>query len=194
MLHQEEVFKAVKCDFLVSLYLMNHLTKIIKTADEAEDALRLYAETDRAAFLPGFFKATPGGYGEGDQFLGVRVPLQRKVAGMAWPFMGMDELSKLLQSPYHECRLTGLFILVKKFEKSSDEDEKKILVDFYLNHPHDLIHKASGWMIREVGKRDFQVSYDFLKKHYQNMPRTMLRYAIEQYPGKLRQKFLKGEL
>ncbi len=244
---------------------MNHPTKIIKTANEAEEALRLNAEAERAAFLPGFFKAMPGGYGEGDLFLGVRVPLQRKVAGIAWKNMDRQELIKLLRSPYHECRLTALFILVRQFEKVATESERESLVgcylnhlDFvnnwdlvdssayqllgaylynkdrsllyelagsghlwrqrvamiatyylikkhvfgdtlrlsvlYLNHPHDLIHKASGWMIREVGKRDFQASYDFLKKHYQNMPRTMLRYAIEKYPGELRKKFLKGEL
>ncbi|MCR3921235.1 MAG: DNA alkylation repair protein, partial [Firmicutes bacterium] len=68
------------------------------------------------------------------------------------------------------------------------------LAEILMTHPHDLIHKAVGWMLREVGKRDFQLEYDFLLEYYQRMPRTMLRYAIEKFPPELRQQFLKGML
>ena len=63
-----------------------------------------------------------------------------------------------------------------------------------LNHPHDLIHKAVGWMLREVGNVDFDTEYRFLEAHYRTMPRTMLRYAIEKFDEELRQRFLKGTI
>lgn len=61
-----------------------------------------------------------------------------------------------------------------------------------LTHKHDLIHKAVGWMLREIGNRDFEVEFNLLKNHYRQMPRTMLRYAIEKFEEELRQQFLKG--
>ena len=225
--------------------------------------LKGYIDDEKAAFLPRFFKAFKGGYGEGDQFLGIVVPLQRKVARKYYKKISLEEIESLLKEPVHEYRLTALLMLVNKFEKATDEPERKAIVDTYLNnlesvnnwdlvdlsapnilgaflfdkdksilykmartpdlwkqriailstfyfikqgryddtlkiteilltHVHDLIQKAVGWMLREIGKRDFRVEYDFLKLNYRIMPRTMLRYAIERFESELRQKFLKG--
>lgn len=215
--------------------------------------------------LARFFQAYPGGYGEGDTFLGVKVPHQREVARKYYKAISLEEIALLLNENIHEHRLTALFMLVLKYQKSKKEEEQKAIVDTYLenitgvnnwdlvdsscyfilgpwlmerdkkllydfatsgqlwlqriamittlhfirnrhfddalrlaeillNHPHDLIHKAVGWMLREIGNRDYTVEYRFLLKHYRQMPRTMLRYAIEKFDEPVRQKFLKGEL
>jgi 3-methyladenine DNA glycosylase AlkD len=233
--------------------------------EQIELALKEKSIPEKAAFFPKFFKAFPGGYGEGDLFLGVKVPDQRKIAKQFFKEISLEELSELVKNPYHEMRLTGLLALVYRYEKCKVADEKKELVDFYLahldfinnwdlvdtschpilgayylkreknlfyelansghlwrqraamissyhwikrgdfmdalalaeqlkNHPHDLMHKAVGWMLREIGNQDFDVEMGFLKKHYQSMPRTALRYAIEKFPEDLRQDFLKGRI
>ncbi|NLZ38679.1 MAG: DNA alkylation repair protein [Firmicutes bacterium] len=230
-----------------------------------KENLKFYANAEKAEFLPRFFQAFPGGYGEGDRFLGVSVPDQRRVAKKYFQKLSLSEIIKLLQEPIHEYRQTALFMLVYRFEKAKDETEKEQIVALYLqntayinnwdlvdssaykilgayllhrekdilyllarsnnlweqrmaiiatfafikagfysdtlqlaeillDHPHDLIHKAVGWMLREVGKRDLQLEHEFLRRHYQKMPRTMLRYAIEKFPAALRQKFLQGKV
>lgn len=214
-----------------------------------KDLLKL-ANPEKAKNYSRFFQTHPGGYAEGDLFLGVIVPEQRKLA-KKYSGIGLDELGELIASKFHEHRLTALFILVLKFKKS----DKKELVDFYLkniefinnwdlvdssapyilgqwflnrdktkiyqlvkssnfwerriailscfwfirerkfddalrisemlvNDKEDLIHKAVGWMLREIGKRNKGVEEEFLSKYYLKMPRTMLRYAIEKFPDK----------
>jgi len=233
-----------------SLKIGDELAKVINTKKSVAD-------------LEKFFQVFPGGYGNGDCFIGVSVPNQRKVAKLLYAQVEMDELQRELQSPFHEHRLTALFILVKKFEKAKTQPEKAEIAELYLsnlsgvnnwdlvdssapyilgpylyhsgkndllyhlaksdnlwkqrvaiiscfyhirqlefvhpitiaemllNHKHDLIQKAVGWMVREIGNRDLLTEITFLEKHADTMPRTMLRYAIEKFPEELRQQFLR---
>lgn len=80
------------------------------------------------------------------------------------------------------------------FISQNDFSETLFISKLLMKDKHDLIHKAVGWMLREVGKKDLAVLEKFLKKHYKNMPRTMLRYAIERFPEEKRQRYLKGEI
>ena len=230
--------------------------------DQIIEGLKQKAIPEKAAFFPRFFKSGKGEYGEGDQFLGVTVPEQRKIVKQYWKSLSIEELDDLIKNPYHEVRLTSVLILVLKYQKANYEAEKKFLVDFYLrnrswvnnwdlvdssahlilgdflffkdrkilfdlaksgklwdqriaimstfgfikkndfvdtikiaeillHHPHDLIHKAVGWMIREIGNRDYETARQFLIKHYKTMPRTMLRYAIEKFDPEARGFFMK---
>jgi 3-methyladenine DNA glycosylase AlkD len=217
----------------------------------------------KARDLERFFKCGKGEYGEGDVFLGIMVPDQRKIAKKHYKEASLDDVQKLLKNKYHECRLTALLILVHKFEKANKKEQKRMynfylknlryinnwdLVDvttpkivgvYILENPekkgtllalaqsqnlwkrrvailatfafiknerydealriakilvddeHDLIHKSVGWMLREVGNRNRRVEEKFLKKHYKTMPRTMLRYAIEKFPERKRQYYMK---
>ena len=222
------------------------------------------ADPVKAKNLMRFFKTGKGEYGEGDIFLGIVVPEQRKIA-KEFVNIPISDVSELIDSKIHEKRLIGLLILMEKLKKS-DEKEKKEIFDLYLkkvaqykinnwdlvdlsaprivgnylidknrdilyklakssnlwekrisivatfafiskkdfddalkvaeillNDKHDLIHKAVGWMLREVGKRDKKVLEEFLKKHCLQMPRTMLRYSIEKFPEEERKRWLKGE-
>jgi 3-methyladenine DNA glycosylase AlkD len=216
---------------------------------------------EHAAVLQRFFKTGPGEYGEGDVFIGIKVPTLRKIS-KGFYHLTLDELNVLLKSPIHEERLTSLFILVKKFEKGNQKERKNIfkfyikntkkinnwdlvdlsapnivgeyltakdhdllfklassknlwerriaimatfqfikskqfdttfrIAEMLLDDKHDLIHKAVGWMLREIGKRDLAAEENFLLKFYKKMPRTMLRYAIEKFPEKKRLAYLKG--
>ena len=216
-----------------------------------------------AEILQWFFKTGKGEYGEGDKFLGIRVPKTREIA-KKYKKLTPEEINKALKSKYHEERLCALLILVEKYSRTS-EDEKERIVKFYLANTkyinnwdlvdltapkilgkhllnrnrniltklsrsenlwerrisvistfefirnkdfsdtlkiskillkdeQDLIHKAVGWMLREIGKRDLATEEGFLLKHYKKMPRTMLRYAIEKFPEKKRLAYLEGRI
>ncbi len=234
-----------------------------QTAGEVVKELKKHANAEKAEFFPRFFRTGPGEYGEGDTFLGVIVPDQRKIA-KRYQALPLQEIAKLLENRIHECRLTGVFILVGQFEKSKCEETRKAIYDFYISktdrinnwdlvdsschkimgpylkdrsrkklfqfakaknhlwknriaivttyyfirrddlettielaeillpHPHDLIHKAVGWMLRELGKQNEPMLMLFLKQYSSEMPRTMLRYAIEKFPAAKRKKLLAG--
>lgn len=237
----------------------------MKCLKEIKEELHRQSNPEKAVFLAKYMQAFPGGYGEGDRFIGLTVPNLRKVAKKYYRVIALDEAEQLFAEAIHEYRLTALFILVLKSAKAKAAEEKRTIVDVYLrntrfinnwdlvdcsadkilgpyfleqnkdllyqflqsgdlwkqriavmttfhfirnnlfadtlamaalllNHPHDLIHKAVGWMLREIGKRDLQVELDFLNIHYRQMPRTMLRYAIEKFDESLRQQYLKGQV
>ena len=223
-----------------------------------------------------FFKTGPGEYGEGDEFLGLKVPQTREVLKLTGSDLPIDEVPQLLMSRWHEVRLCGLLIMVARFEKlatkrlvnneqaidsrdgivriylqyaeqASNWDlvdlsapkilghwlllptrlgDKRTIVDelaastnlwrqrmsmvctwktsqqgdpswclryaeWHLHHPHDLMHKAVGWMLREMGKRcSMDLLRQFLEQHVHEMPRTALRYAIEKMPPDERRHWL----
>lgn len=223
-----------------------------------EDIQRL-RNPEKAKILSGFFKTGKGQYGEGDIFLGISVPEQRKIA-KKYSDLPLKDLHKLLSNRIHEYRLIALLILIGRY-RSADETEKRNIFNLYLKNTqyinnwdlvdlsapniigdyllkrdrsilyrlaqsenlwerriavistfafikadqfddtflvselllhdrHDLIHKAAGWMLREIGKRDQQKEEIFLRKYAAVMPRTMLRYAVERFDSKKRLSYL----
>ena len=232
---------------------------------ELELRIQKSANDSKSKILQRFFKTGKGEYGEGDIFLGIIVPEQRKIA-KEFCNLNNDELEKLLDSEIHEKRLIALLILINKFKKA-DEKIKKEIFDLYLKKAnenrinnwdlvdlsapniigkylldknkeilyklanslnlwekrisiistfefirnqqfedslkisrillkdeHDLIHKSVGWMLREIGKRNQKILENFLKERYGEMPRTMLRYAIEKFDEEKRKEYLNGEM
>ncbi|MDA3890208.1 MAG: DNA alkylation repair protein [Salinivirgaceae bacterium] len=102
-----------------------------------------------------------------------------------------DVLLKLANSSYLWDNRIAIIATFYHIRKNSFNLTLQI-AEVLLTHQHDIIHKAVGWMLREIGNRNQQVELDFLKIHYKNMPRTMLRYAIEKFDKTLRQEILKG--
>lgn len=234
----------------------------MQTAVQAREALEELENGYQADQLGWFFKTGPGEYGEGDKFLGLKVPQTREVSKR---FHGLthDEIQILVDDEFHEVRQLGLFILVLQFKKAKTLNARKEIFDFYmeiakqgrvnnwdlvdatapyigaylvetnntellgeladsddlwlnrmsvlftfafiragiieptlwmaeyhLDHKHDLMHKAAGWMLRELGKVHHKALVSFLEQHATQMPRTMLRYAIEKFPEGQRKAWL----
>lgn len=245
------------------------------TANDITEALLALEDKAQREVLLRFFKTGKGEYGEGDRFLGIRVPEVRLVAKTAVG-LSLEEVPTLLRSPWHEVRLCGLLILTYQMERLCkprllhdpqaieardaivalylqyadcannwdlvDLSAPKIIGNWLLvptrlgdktevldaladspvlwrqriamvstwkttqqgdptyalryaerllHHPHDLMHKAVGWMLREVGKRGHKDLLEaFLEEHAATMPRTTLRYAIERLPETERQEWM----
>lgn len=239
------------------------MVRDINLLKSARAALREEADESKAEFLQRYFKTGPGEYGEGDRFIGVRVPVTRGIA-KRYRELSLGDTLILLKSEIHEERFLALVILTEKYRRGAVDEQAEIYRE-YLRHSNfinnwdlvdmsadkivgaylenrsraplyaltrseqlwerriaimatfhyirngefdetlkiagmlladseDLIHKAVGWMLREVGKRDRNVEEYFLKKHYRQMPRTMLRYALEKFPEDLRRQYLAGTI
>ncbi|RPJ16873.1 MAG: DNA alkylation repair protein [Desulfobacteraceae bacterium] len=233
----------------------SHTNKIMKR-------LRELSDRDIAAHSQRFFKTGKGEYGEGDRFLGIRVPVIRKCV-REYREISLEETIEILRSPFHEARLLAVLMLVEMYASAKTDTARNDVYNAYLGNAEfinswdivdssaehivgahlfagkrdpvyglirskslwerrigiistfhfikrndfkdtlecakllrddkeDLIHKAVGWMLREVGKRDQSSEERFLIKHYRLMPRTMLRYAIEKFPEKERLTYLHG--
>lgn len=106
---------------------------------------------------------------------------------------GRQPLRKLAKSASMWERRISI-IATSWFIRNDEFDETLRIAKILLHDEHDLIHKAVGWMLREVGKRNLAAEEAFLKQHYKSMPRTMLRYAIERFPEAKRQKYLRGKI
>lgn len=234
------------------------------TAVEVQAELLRQANPARVPELMRFFKTGPGEYAEGDRFRGLKVPQVRAVVKRG-DHLSLAEIGRLVVSPWHEDRLAGLLIAVRRFQRTKEGTERRAIFVFYLaaakagrinnwdlvdvtaehivggwlrdrperarvldrlgrsrllwerriavlatfhfircrefgdtlrlaaalrDDAHDLMHKAVGWMLREVGKRDRAALDQFLGEHAARMPRTMLRYAIEKHSAAERARWL----
>jgi 3-methyladenine DNA glycosylase AlkD len=231
------------------------------SAARIEARLREMGSEADATFLQRYFRTGPGEYGEGDRFLGIRVPALRALV-REYRGVSLDQTAALLRSGWHEARLLALLLLVDAYRRG-DEQTREAAYRLYLDNTryvdnwdlvdssaphvvgahlatrdrgmldrlarspvlwerriailatqqfirlgdfsttlriaevlvddgHDLIHKAVGWMLREVGERDRAAEEAFLRRHHRTMPRTMLRYAIEKFDPDLRRRYLRG--
>ncbi len=231
--------------------------------EHVKTALREVATPERAKTNAWFFKTAPGQYGHGDKFLGVTVPQQRKVARKYYKTLSLEAVEQLLLSPWHEERLSALFMLVLSYQngdeakraqvaslylantkninnwdlvdssasyilgphlendpykmklltklahsnnlwerriamlttchyiKQGRADEAFVIVEILKNDSHDLIQKAVGWMLREIGKCvNERTLTDFLGNNAATLPRTTLRYAIERLTPAQRAKYM----
>ncbi|WP_315583027.1 DNA alkylation repair protein [Actinomyces viscosus] len=159
---------------------------VLTTADDVRAALLELSDESKAAQVARYLRAVPGGYGEGDRFHGVPVPHTRAVARRA--VLDDGELERLVASPWHEERIAALCVAVAQAKRISRLlGSRRAQQDPVLDDPHDLIHKAVGWMLREAGKRVDEGSLvAFLDRYAARMPRTMLRYAIERLSPEVR--------
>jgi len=105
----------------------------MKLSAKVKGDIREFSDAGKAKVLQGFFRTGKGEYGEGDKFLGVKVPESRSIAGRYFSEASLSDIEELMKSSFHEDRLTGLIMLVKKFE-NADEVERKRIFDFYLSH------------------------------------------------------------
>jgi len=123
------------------------------TAEDIHKELEVLSTPEKKEYLPYFFKTGKGQYGEGDKFLGVVVPDTRKVAkkNKDIPY---GEVTKLLDSPYHECRLCGLLILVERFKKAKEDDRKEIY-EFYLSKTF----RINNWDLVDLTAKDIVGEY-----------------------------------
>lgn len=230
-----------------------------------QTALQTLAKPNKRPTLQRFFKTGKGEYAEGDIFLGITVPEQRKLIKQ-FCMLPLQDIETLLQNNIHEYRFCALLLLIEHYQKGDEQTKAKIfemyiknssqwinnwdlvdisaphiMGDFIFNYSdeeileklaestnlwqrrisiistlyfirrgefqptlkiceqllldqHDLIHKACGWMLREVGKRNESVLLNFLEKYHQMMPRTMLRYSIEKLSPDQKKHFLKRNI
>lgn len=112
------------------------------TSNPLIEKLTSMADADQATHLSRFFKSTPGQYGAGDCFLGVKVPVTRAVVHDVWHNVGLQQLDACLHSQWHEIRLAALLTLIKHYQAAKgDEQRQKEYIDFYLNH----LYAVNNW-------------------------------------------------